>query len=59
MTVVGLKALTTIILSIIENTSYLMKAMERNVRRDPYSNDNIANLFINSESVKYYNTCTI
>lgn len=56
---VGLKAFTTIILSIIENTSYFMKAMERNVRRDPYSNDNIVNLFINSESVKYYNTCTI
>lgn len=59
ITVMGLNAFTRIILSIIEKTSYFIRARHLKVRSDPYSNDNIVSLLIIKDSVKYYNTFTI
>lgn len=53
ITIVGLKGLTRMNLSMIENTSYLMKAKARRVRSEPSSKDKIVNLFIIKVSVKY------
>lgn len=56
---VGLNAFTNSILSIIEKTSYFMKARARRLRSDPYSKDRMVNLLIISVSVKYSSTWTI
>lgn len=53
ITMVGLKGFTRMNLSIIENTSYLIKAKARRDKREPSSKDRIVSLLIIKVSVKY------
>jgi hypothetical protein len=47
--IVGLKGFISMSLSIIEKTSYLMKANERRQRSEPYSKDRIVSFLIKSD----------